>query len=207
MEKKKIIIVGGGGHAKVVAGALLRLPEYEIIGFLDDSDGRTSLLGTPKLGKIFPAPTNLETTLLALGVGHVGKTDIRNKIIDSFEQAGYQFETVVAPTATITHGVTLGKGVFLSDYVTLQPEVTIGDYAIISNSSCVNHECSIGRNTHICPGVMISGNVSIGSDSLIGTGSSLIHGISVGNNCIVPAGSTVIKNMQDGEHVSMFKFN
>lgn len=206
MEKKKIIVLGGGGHAKVVAGALLRMPDYEIVGFLDDAAERVSLLGTKKLGGIFPVPTNLETNLLAIGIGHVGKTAFRNKLIKEYEEAGYTFETIVAPSAVITHGVTLGKGVFISDMVTLQPEVTIEDYAIISNSSCINHECRVGRNTHICPGVMISGNVTIGSDTLLGTGSSVIHGVTIGNDCIVPAGHTVIKNLQDKEHLSLFKF-
>lgn len=206
MEKKKIIVLGGGGHAKVVAGTLLRLPEYEVIGFLDDAVERASLLETRKLGKMFPVPQNLETTLLALGIGHVGKTAFRNKLIKEYEEAGYTFETVVAPSAIINHGVTLGKGVFISDMVTLHPEVIIDDYAIISNSTCINHECRIGRNTHICPGVMISGNVVIGSDSLLGTGSSAIHGITIGNECIISAGHTVIKNLKDKEHVSLFKF-
>lgn len=205
MGKKKIIIVGGGGHAKVIAGTLLRMPEYEIIGFLDDSTERVSLLGKPKLGKIFPIPQYLESNILVLGIGHVGKTSFRNRLIAEYEEANYVFETIVAPSSVITHGVTLGKGVFISDMVTLQPEVVIGDYAIISNSVCVNHECAIGRNTHICPGVMISGNVTVGNNVLLGTGSALIHGITVGNDCIVPAGCTVIKNLKDKESVSLFK--
>ncbi len=204
MDKKQIIVVGGGGHAKCVAAVLLRLPQYEVIGFLDDSKDQTSLLGMPKLGRINPVEKNLTTKYLALGVGHVGKTEVRNAIIGSYEKAGYSFETIIAPTVLSNFVAHIGKGVYIADGVILQPDVVINDYAIISNIACINHDCRVGRNTHICPGVMISGNVTIGEDSLLGTGSSVVHGVSIGSNCIVAAGQTVIKNLHDNENLSAF---
>ncbi len=36
MNKKKIILIGGGGHSKVVISQLKKLPNFEIMGLIDD---------------------------------------------------------------------------------------------------------------------------------------------------------------------------
>ena len=206
MAKKKVIILGGGGFAKEIAGVLFRLPKYEFIGFLDDDKTRKSVLGKPNLGGIFPINKKLKTKYVALGIGHVGKTIVRNKIINEYEKAGYIFETIVSPASIVTKSVTLGKGSYVADGAVIQPDTHIADYAIINSNSFIGHDGNIGRNTHICPGVMVAGNVKIGNDSFLGIGSNIVHGITIGNECSVPAGQTVIKNLRDTEKIGLFKF-
>lgn len=205
MIKKKVIMLGGGGFAKEMAGVILRLDNYELIGFLDDNDKISNLLGKPYLGKIFPVPENTETKSVVLGIGHVGRTVVREKIIDAYEKAGFHFETIIAPTAVIAPMATIGKGVCVADGAVIEPATKVGDYAIINSMVFLGHDSTVGRNTHLCPGAMIAGNVKIGSYCLFGIGSASIHGITVGDHCLIPAGLTVYKNLKDNEHVSIIK--
>jgi UDP-perosamine 4-acetyltransferase len=205
MEKKEVIILGGGGFAKEVAGVLFRLPNHEVLGFLDDNEARISLLGKPRLGALFPVKNDLPTKVVVLGIGHVGKTKVRDTIIAAYEEAGYTFETVIAPSAIIAPGANIGKGVYVGDGAVVQPDTTISDHAIINGNAFIGHDSRIGRNTHICPGGMIAGGVTIGDRCLVGIGGSVIQGITVADNCIVPAGKAVVKNLKEGEHIFLFK--
>lgn len=198
-------MLGGGGYAKEMAGVIFRLNDYELVGFLDDNDKIPELLGKPYLGKIFPVPENLETKSVVLGIGHVGRTVVREKIIDAYEKAGYNFETIIAPTAVIASMTNIGKGVCVADGAVIAPATKVGDYAIINSMVFLGHDSTVGRNTHLCPGTMIAGNVKIGNYCLFGIGSASINGITVGDNCIVSAGLTVYKNLKDNEHVSILK--
>lgn len=204
MGKKKIIILGGGGHAKVLVGTILRLPDYEIIGFLDDDEQKTELLGIQRVGSLFPAQKELETKLLVLGLGHIGNSTVRKKVIAAYENAGYTFETVIAPSAIISSGAYIGKGVFIADGVVVQPDVKIGDYAIINTQASIDHDCVIGDNVHVAPGTTLSGAVTVGDNTLLGTGSSVMQEIEITNDCIIGAGAVVTKNcIESGTYVGV----
>lgn len=194
MKKKKIIVLGGGGHAKVVIGTLLKMPRYEVVGFLDDDEKKTNILGIPRIGSLFPVHEERVTKVVALGLGHVGNCSLRKKVAQTYEKRGYVFETIIAPSCIISKTVQIGKGVFISDGTVIQPDVIIGDYSIINTRSSLDHDCLIGENVHIAPGVTLSGMVNVGDNTLVGTGSSVIQEISVVKNCIIGAGAVVIRD-------------
>lgn len=205
IEKKKIIVVGGGGHAKQVIGTLLRLHEYEVVGFLDDKITQKEIFGIPRIGTISPTPPSLETNILALGIGHIGKFNFRKMIITNYKNAGYVFEKVVSPSAIIVpYDVKIDEGAYIGDAAILQPGVKIGKYAIINNCVCINHESTVGENTHIAPGVVVSGNVEIGNNVMIGTNSSIMQGVTIGDECLISMNAAVIKNFKKGETYSIF---
>lgn len=205
MRKIQIIVVGGGGHAKQIIGTIKRLPQYEIIGFLDDDETIKNIWGIPNVGRISPVPPSLETNTLALGLGHVGKFNFRKKIIDDYVKAGYLFEKIVSPSAIIVpFDVEINDGAYIGDGAVLEPGVKIGKYAIINNCVCINHESTIGENTHIAPGVMVSGVVQIGNNVMVGTNSSIMQGIKIDDECIISMNSSVIKNLTKGEILSIF---
>lgn len=194
MEKKQIIVLGGGGHAKVLMGVLSRLPQYEVLGFLDDNENINSFFQYKRIGKLFPVDTNLPTKLVVLGLGHLGRSAFRRKVIEAYVSAGYEFETLVAPTATVSPFSTLGKGVVIADGAIVQPGSSIGDYSILNTNAVVDHDCTIGKNVHMATGVNVSGEVKVGDNVLLGTGVSVIQQINIADNCIIGAGVTVLRN-------------
>lgn len=190
-SRKNIIILGGGGHAKVIASVLQKDPNYAVLGFLDDDISKTNLLSLPKLGAISPIDKNLNTSLLVIGIGHIGKTVFREELVETYERNNFLIEGITARSAILNADVTVGKGTVIFDGVIVQPGVTIGDYSIINTKASIDHDCQIGNHTHIAPGVTMSGNVKVGNRVLIGTGASVIQGITIADDCIIGAGAVV----------------
>ena len=194
---KKIAIIGGGGHAKVVASIILKLSEYEIIGYADTKD-MGKLLGFPYLGTddSFISKYRNKIEFVALGVGQIETCEIRKCIVKKYEDANFKFPSVVSPTAIINRNVKIGKGTVIMDGVVINVDTKIGEYSIVNTNSTIEHDCKIGDFVHIAPGVTMSGNVTIGNNCMIGVGSIIIQGIKIIANTFVGAGSVVTKNIE-----------
>jgi sugar O-acyltransferase (sialic acid O-acetyltransferase NeuD family) len=198
MSKKQIIVVGGGGHAKQVLCTLLRMPEYEVIGFLDDNTSKTELFGIPRIGPLFRVTDELPSRLLALGIGHVGRVDFQKRVVQEYTAAGYSFETIISPTAVVVpYGVSIGEGTYIADNAIIEPDARIGNYSIINNAACINHDSVIGNHVHVAPGSIVSGNVTVGHEVLLGTGSAVIQGMTIADGSIVGAGAAVVSNLTE----------
>lgn len=195
-----IIVLAAGGHAKVLVEALLASSTV-IAGIVDPNLSLvgTKLLGVPVLGGDaivgeFP-PSEI---LLVNGLGSIELPLQRQQLFERFKNAGYNFATVIHPSATIASDVEFGEGAQVMAGAVIQPGCRIGCNAIINTRASVDHDCIIGDHTHIAPGVTLSGGVRVGTCTHIGTGSTVIQEIVVGNTCMVGAGSLVIKNVADG---------
>lgn len=198
-----IIILGAGGHAKVLIDALLASSAV-ILGIVDPNSALagTKIIGVPVLGgdnlvNEFP-PTEV---LLVNGLGSVGLPIIRQQLYDRFKGLGYNFATVVHPSAVIASEVVLGEGVQIMAGVVIQPGCHIGINSIINTRVAVDHDCIIGEHAHIAPGVTMSGGVTVGACSHIGTAATVIQGISIGKGCLIAAGAVVTKDIADGAKV------
>lgn len=197
MRKKKIIILGGGGHAKSVIGTIQRIPEYTIVGFLDDDTSKKEILGIHNIGRLFPINKTWTKYLVVLGIGHVGDVIFRQKVIAEYKATGFVFETICASSSIISPYARMGKGIFIAEGVIIQPDTVIKDYSIINTGSSIDHDCIIGTGVHIAPGVTLSGAVKVGDNTLIGTGSSVIQEIEIAENSIIGAGSAVVKHCKE----------
>jgi UDP-perosamine 4-acetyltransferase len=203
-QKRRIIVLGGGGHAKTLLSILSRNDNYSISGFLDDDTTKETILGFPRLGPLLPAKPFEQGTYAVIGLGHIGNTKVRERIINDYETSGIQFERVIAHTSFSESDVQIGKGTVISHGAILQTSVVVGDYSIINTNSSVDHDCKIGNHVHIAPGVTLSGCVTIGDRTLIGTGAKIIQGITVAPDCIIGAGAVVVSDCTEvgGVYVS-----
>lgn len=197
--KKPVLILGAGGHAKVLVDALIQSGS-EIVGIADADSSLvgTKLLGVPVLGgdeiiNNFPQ----SEILLVNGLGSVRVTVKRKDFFNFYRTLGYDFATVIHPSAIIASDVVIGEGVQIMAGVVIQPGCQIGCNTIINTSSSVDHDCLIGENVHIAPGVTLSGGVRIGQESHVGTGATVIQGISIGTHSLVGAGAVVVRDVSD----------
>lgn len=195
-----VIVLAAGGHAKVLIEAL-RTSTAVIAGIVDPDPALTGtrILGVPILGgdevvKDIP-PAEI---LLVNGLGSVGLPMQRQRLFEFFKMAGYNFATVIHPSAVVASDVELNEGAQIMAGVVIQPGCRIGCNVIINTRSSVDHDCFIGDHTHIAPGVTLSGGIRVGSGTHIGTGATAIQEITIGNACLVAAGSLVITNLTDG---------
>lgn len=198
-----VIILGAGGHSKVLIEALL-VSSVVITGIVDPNQMLVGakILGIPVLGgdnvvdKVPPSQVQLVN-----GLGSVGLPIIRQQLYNRFKGLGYNFATVVHPSAVVATDVVLGEGTQVMAGAVIQPGCRIGINSIINTCASVDHDCIIGDHVHISPGVTLSGGVAVGACSHIGTGATVIQGISIGSGCLVAAGAVVTKDITDGAKV------
>lgn len=204
MADLPVIVLGAGGHAKVVIDTLLA-SGATILG-ITDRDPKThgeSILGIPVLGgddTLSGHPVG--SIVLANGIGSTGKITTRRRTFESFKEKGYEFLTVIHPSAILAGDVTLGEGAQVMAGAVLQPGVRIGRNAIVNTRASVDHDCVIGEHTHIAPGATLSGGIKTGEAVHIGAGATVIQGLQIGAGSVAAAGSVVLEDIPAGATVA-----
>lgn len=195
---KPIIMLGNGGHASVLTEILLAQGE-EILGFTalshDYNCFDLSYLGTDEIVLNYQ-PSEVA---LVLAFGMVKPSLLRENIFRFFSQKGFQFKSVIHPTAIIAPSAKLGQSVQVMAGSVIQTNTIIADNTIVNTGALIDHDCQIESHVHIAPGVRVSGNVHIGTGTHIGTGATVIQGIKIGTSCLIGAGAVVIKNIANNK--------
>lgn len=192
-----VLILGAGGHAKVLVDALLA--SSAVIAGIVDPDPKLSganILGVPVLGGDdvvgqFPAAE----IQLVNGLGSIGVPVKRQQLFERFKGMGYNFATVVHPSAVLALDVELGEGAQVMAGAVIQAGSRIGRNTIINTRASIDHDCIIGNHVHIAPGVTLSGGVTVGEGTHIGTGATVVQGINIGKGCLVAAGAVVVRDV------------
>ena len=193
---KPVIILGAGGHAKVVADSLIS-SGYEILGCVTpDLKSGTSFYGVNVLGDDNVIGRYLPSdVVLANGIGALPYQNLRRRIAKNMRDKGYEFVSVIHPSAIISQSVNLDEGVQVMAGAVIQADTRIGCDSIINTGALVDHDCVIGRDTNLAPGVVCSGGVNISDFTYIGTGTKIIHNISIGSHSVIAAGVVIYKDV------------
>lgn len=189
---KPVIILGNGGHASVLI-EILELMDKEIIGYTAPIPSETELkyLGDDK--EILKY--SCQEVELVLGIGTVKASDVRRSLYESLKEKGYNFTTLIHPSAIISKGVKIASGAQIMAGVILQPNVKVGENSIVNTGAQLDHSCVIEQHVHVAPGVVCSGNVTIKEAAHLGTASTVIQDIIVGQKATVGAGAVVVKDV------------
>ncbi|KAB2953621.1 acetyltransferase [Heliorestis acidaminivorans] len=198
-QKKPLIIIGSGGHAKVVIN-VARVLEWPILGITEANQEKINkdFLGISVIGlddKVFNYSP--EEVQLVNAIGSIKSSLKRKVIFDTFKAKGYQFATLVHPSAIIAQRVEIDEGAQIMAGAIIQPDACIGSNSIINTGAIIEHDCKISKHVHIAPGVVISGNVIVGANTHIGVGAKIIQSVKIGTSCTVAAGAVVTKNVED----------
>jgi sugar O-acyltransferase (sialic acid O-acetyltransferase NeuD family) len=194
----KIIVIGGGGHAKVVISILKRLPDYDIVGYVDKED-KGGILGIAFLGSdaILPDIKNNHPdchAVIALGSTDHRHVQTRKNMCEHLDKLGFILPVIISPTAIINEDVHIEPGTTILDGAVVNTGTRIGKCAIINTRCAIDHDCRIGDYVHIAPGATLSGGVTVGDESFVGAGATIIHYTTITDNCIIGAGAVVIRD-------------
>jgi len=201
--EKPVIILGAGGHSRVLIDTLKML-SFEIIGITDPDTSLYGkyIMGIPLLGNddiVIEYPS--ERVQLVNGLGMIDRSKKRQKIYELFQQRGYQFASVIHPSAIVSANTHLDDGVQIMAGAVIQTSSSIAANSIINTRVSIDHDCIISKHVHIAPGVTICGGVTIGEGTLVGAGATIIQGVRIGSNCIIAAGAVVTKDVISGTTV------
>ena len=198
--ERDIVILGAGGHAKVLID-MLRVSGRSVRAILDPDPAKHghAVLGVPVKGsEMLLAEWKASEIQLVNGLGSVKSTEARRRLFESLKARGYEFATVVHPSAVVAAEVTLEEGVQLFAGTVIQPGTVVGENTIVNTRASVDHDCRIGAHVQIAPGCTLSGGIVVEEDVHIGTGASIIQGVRVGRGAVIGAGAVVIRDVPAG---------
>lgn len=197
MLTKPLVLLGAGGHAKVLLG-LIRQLNLSLLGVCDPKLSKENVKeweGITVLGDDSFLNNMNDHVELALGVGQIIGSKVRQLIYQRYTQQGFVFPVLVHPKAFVDPSAKLGNGVQVMAGAMIQPNVTIEENVIVNTCASIDHDCLVGSHVHIAPGATVCGGVRIENGAFIGAGSILVQEVSIGTDAIVTAGTVLKSNL------------
>jgi sugar O-acyltransferase (sialic acid O-acetyltransferase NeuD family) len=198
-NRQPLLILGTHALAEEVWDLISDMPGFEVTGFVEnmnrDRCGQT-LEGLPILWIDDIAPyAETHKAICALGTTH------RSRFIEQAAAFGFQFATVVHPTARVSTHSSVGDGTIISAGVIVATRTEIGRHVFINRGALIGHHTQIGDYVSIMPGANVAGKCRIGDATYIGIGAIVIDGITVGEHSVVGAGSVVTRDVESNVQV------
>lgn len=201
-ERLPIVILGAGGHARVLID-LADMLGLEIKGLTSrHHEVGTLIAGKPVLGSDrVLLEQEVGEVELAIGFGTTEMSSVRKALFERMRDVGYQFVTLIHPSACVSGGAAIGEGSQIMAGTVLQTGVKVGENCIVNTRASLDHDVAVGDHCHIAPGVVCSGGVEVGHGSHLGVGSVVIEGINIGSSSMVAAGALVVEDLASGARV------
>lgn len=195
---KYLLIVGAGGHGKVVVDVAESLGDYDDIFFID---ARFPVLERHYGRQVIGNDQSIDDWVRpnVNFIVAIGDNVIRSHVFSSLSVKCASFATLVAPSATIASGCTIGAGTVVFPKATIGPDTIIGNNVILNTACKLDGHIKIDDHAHIAPGSKLSVDVRVGSHALVGAGAVLSEGSSLGINSTLGAGAFLDFNLSSGE--------
>lgn len=194
-----MFVFGASGHAKVVIDVIEREGSNQIAAVADDDARRKgqTVQGYSILGGREDLLRVAQQQEIRHGIVAVGDNRTREEIVQWLGSRGFEFFSVIDPTAVMGRGVVVREGSVVMPGAIVNTDSVIGAHAIVNTGASVDHDCQIGDFVHLAPGTTLCGGVVVGRRTFLGAGVTVIPNRRIGSNVIVGAGSTVIKDLEN----------
>ena len=128
----------------------------------------------------------------------IGEPVIREKIYNKVKEKGYNFATLVHPSAFVASDVEVKEGSMICYNAYVSVKNYLSENVLIQPMAALGHECSIGKNSVVSSFVSMGGNSSLGDTSYIGLNACVKQKIKIGNGSVVGLGSAVVHDIPNG---------
>ncbi len=195
MKPQPLLILGTTPYALVYADAFSDVPQYEVVGFVENldrsrCDEKHGGLPIWWIDDIAPLAAN-HAVICCLSTTH------RDGFVRAVKAMNFEFATLIHPTATVSKKSTVGEGTSLNIGCIVAGFTRVGRYVQVNRGVTIGHHTEIEDYVTIQPGVNLAGNCRIGSQTYIGIGATVVDGIRIGNHSVVGAGAVVTKDLPD----------
>jgi sugar O-acyltransferase (sialic acid O-acetyltransferase NeuD family) len=192
-KREKLAILGTSLYAPEVLDLIEDLDKYEVTAFVENWDmkkTRQPLCGLPVIWMDDAAPlASTHKVVCALGTTH------RQRFIQEAKALGFQFDTIIHPTARVSRQSLVGEGSIINAGVILASNTAVGKHVIINRGALIGHNTVIHDYVTISPGANIAGVVTIGEGTYVGMGAIVLERITVGNHSVIGAGAVVTRDV------------
>lgn len=202
MSRERVVVIGASGFGRECLDTVEAMraagADVEIVGVIDDSPStvnvdRLSARGIRLLGSIESFVAEGDKGV-AYVVG-IGSPEVRRRIVERLDEAGYAAFTAVHPATVIGSQTSFADGVVVCAGAVVSTNVRLGRHVHINPNATIGHDAVLGDFVSVNPAAVISGEVTVGEASLIGAASTILQGLSVGARAVVGAGSVVTKDV------------
>lgn len=201
-EPKAVIVFGGGGHGKAVIELLAAVGSYKLIGVVDDGlEAGAEVLGVPVLGggEATLAPLRAAGCKLALNaVGGIGAVGSRIAVFERLAQAGFEFPTLVHPSAVVEPSAELAAGVQVFPQAYVGSSAQVGRGCILNTGTIVSHDCRLADYANLSPGAILAGGVQVGEGVLVGMGVTVNLNVKIGARARVGNSAAIKEDVPAG---------
>ena len=185
-----IILIGYGGHAKSVADCIEREKKYRIVGYTDLEEhesiykylGKDDILEEMYMNGIRNA---------AVGIGYMGKGNLREKLYKRLKEIGYNLPVISDPSSIVSTTAKIEEGVFVGKGAIINADAVVEKMVIINTKALVEHECVVREYSHVAVGAVLCGQVTVGKACFIGASATVIQGRTIKPETIIPAGAII----------------
>lgn len=195
----RVVIIGAGGHGRETLTWLMAAPgEVEFLGFLDDGEPDAGVLSRLHVDHIGPVSSLPAVSNSVFYVG-IGDPRVRREVADRASALGGTVgPPIVHPHARVGLDVRIGEGCVVAPGATMTTNVRLGRHVHIGSNVVIGHDTTIGDHTSVYPGATVSGNVTIGPKVVIGTNAAVLPGLSVGAGAVLGAAACAVSDIPAG---------
>jgi sugar O-acyltransferase (sialic acid O-acetyltransferase NeuD family) len=192
MNKPQLILIGAGGHARSCIDVIEQQGYFQIAGLVglpeqrgvQHADYGYAVIGVD--GDLFNLAKIYQYALIT--IGQMQSSEHRIRLYQQATQLGFQFPTIIAPTAHVSRHSTLGAGTIVMHGAIVNAGASVGNNCIINSRALIEHDARVEDHCHISTGAILNGDVTVGAGSFIGSGSIIKQGITIGRDCVVGMG-------------------
>ena len=195
MTKPQLILIGAGGHARSCIDVIEQQGDFQIAGLVglpEQSGTNHANCGYAVIGvdcDLFVLVKSFQYALIT--IGQMQSSEHRIRLHQQASKIGFQFPTIIAPTAYVSRHSTVGTGTIVMHGAIVNAGASVGNNCIINSRTLIEHDSRVEDHCHISTGAILNGGVTVGAGSFIGSGSVIKQGITIGRECMVGMGLVV----------------
>lgn len=194
-----LLILGFGGHARSVADVALSLGVKQLRFIDSNARPNESFGGFPVLSDWIQELPEGWSVMPASG-----DNASRQLQIEQIAHRGWPLATLIAPTATMGFGASVGAGTLVGHHAHVGPMAVLGYGCIINTGAIIEHDCKVGNYTHVSVNATVAGRCRIGNRCFLGASSTVIDGVSVEDNVMLGAVACAHRNLvEPGTYVGV----
>jgi acetyltransferase EpsM len=191
-SETQILVFGARSFAEEVADLASEVPGLRVAGFVENFErGRQKTLHGLPVHWIDDVADMAATHKALCGLG----TTLREPLIAQAKQLGFEFTSIVHPTARVSATTLIGEGAIVSAGSIIAAHSVIGPHVVVNRGALIGHHVQIDACTNIGPGANIGGGCRIGSGVYIGIGATLIDHLTIGPVTVIGGGAVVTRDL------------
>jgi sugar O-acyltransferase (sialic acid O-acetyltransferase NeuD family) len=197
---RDLLIVGAGGLARETAQLAAVLPEWRLVGLLDDDPTRhgTFVDGVPVLGGVEELAHRPDAQLV-ICTASPRDYGSRARIAARLGLPADRYATLIHPTVSVSPSSSVGPGSVLLAQTVLTASVRVGAHVAVMPHVTLTHDDAIEDFATITSGVRLGGTVRVGTGAYLGSGALVREGRTIGPGAMIGMGAVVTRDVPAGE--------